>query len=119
MARSNPEAVNVEQYANETVRLQVAVKHVTSVPEVVEGQVSGSGKTISVEEPHGDNTLRLDTAEIMAGNYQFRNSWCFELYTPENFQNSERMNHAPGPQVGVNEVSDTADLPEPTHTPEA
>lgn len=110
--------VNVEQFANETVRLTAAITRVMNAPDILTGEVSGSGKTIAVEHPNREGkTFRLETETIMNGDSEFRDSWSFSLYTREDFQNTQKANHGPGPQAGANGVTDAADLPEPTHTP--
>lgn len=117
MSETTTESVNVEQYANDTVRLMTHIVGVTSTPEIITAEVSGSGKTMSAELETYGKTYRLDTAKIMAGESEYRDSSAIQLYTPERFQNIQHANHAPGPQTGCNEVSDTDELPEPTHTP--
>lgn len=118
MSETDSETVNVEQYANETVRLTTAITRVMNAPDIVTGEVSGSGKTIAVDHPNREGkTFRLDTATIMAGDSEFRDSRSFSLYTREDFQNTQSANYGPGPQAGANGVSDSEDLPEPTHTP--
>lgn len=117
MSETDSANVNVEQYAGDTVRLTTAITGVLNAPEIVEGEVSGSGKTIAVTPPHREGkTLRLDTATIMAGDSEFRDSRSYTLYSREDFQSTQRANYGPGPQAGANGVTDGADLPEPTHT---
>jgi len=103
---------------NETVRLITGITRVMHTPEVVEGETSSTGKTISVEHPtKGGTTYRLDTAEILDGESEFRDATYFEIYTPKRLQKCQRANKAPGPRAGCNGVSDAGDLPDPTHVP--
>lgn len=103
---------------NETVRLISTITRVMNSPTIVEGETSGTGKTISAPEPYrDDSTVRLDTESILRGESEFRDSRSYEIYTPGRFRARQRSNHAPGPQAGANEISDADDLPEPTHWP--
>lgn len=105
---------------NETVRLIKGISGVSHTPEVIEGETSSTGKTIAVEVDNGGGstkTYRLDTEKILSEGLEVRRATTFELYTPERFQRKQKSNYAPGPQVGVNEVSEANDLPEPTHEP--
>ncbi|WP_256403486.1 hypothetical protein [Halorubrum salinum] len=106
---------DVEAVAGDTVRLITGITGLMHSPEVIEGEASSSGKTIAVE--HHDKSHRLDTETILDGDGEFRDSRYFEIYTPERLRNKQRSNHAPGPQAGANGISDTSDLPEPTHRP--
>lgn len=116
MPRNDTDHIDVEQYAGDDIRLQTSITRIISGVDIVVGKVSGSGKTISVEL--GDNeSFRLDTAEIIAGNTEFRESRKFELYTREGFRHLQRMNKQSGPRRGVNEVTDAEKLPEVTHQP--
>ncbi len=118
MMSDQTEEIDVEQFANETVRLTCAITRVLNAPDILTGEVSGSGKTIAVEHPNREGKMyRLDTATIMAGESEFRDSRSFSLYTRKDFQNTQSANYGPGAQAGANGVSDAADLPEPTHTP--
>lgn len=119
MTRTNGTDVDVavEQFAGETVLLTASITRVLNRPTVLEGEVSGTGKTIAVEKPHSDSTCRLDTVRIMAGECEVRDSWGFKLYTREGFQSTQRANYGPGPQAGTEGASDADDLPEPTHEP--
>jgi hypothetical protein len=109
--------VDVEQYAGDEVRVMTHIVGKMSSPSVLTGEVSGSGKTISVEDPHFSDSYRLDTATIMGGESEYRDSLCIQLYTRERFQRVQKANHAPGPQSGANGVSEDADLPDATHFP--
>ena len=112
----DPETVAVEQYAGDTIQLETHIVGVMNSPTIVEGTVSNTGKTISAPHPHSDGkTFRLDTAEILSGESEYRDSRAFSLYTREGFQRTQKANLAPGPQAGANRVSDDADLPDPTH----
>lgn len=114
-----PVADTDELPSNEPVRLYSWVTGVMSTPSIIEGETSGSGKTIEVTDPVGDHrTFRLDTEEILAGECEFRDSLGFALYTPGEYRATQRANHAPGPQAGANEITPTEDLPNPTHFPE-
>jgi hypothetical protein len=104
--------------ANETVRIITGITGVMHSPEVIEGETSSSGKTISVEATQTRKSYRLDTAEILAGESEYRKSTYFEIYTPKRLQKRQRANRAPGPQAGSNGVTDVDDLPEPTHVPD-
>lgn len=104
--------------ANETVRIITGITGVMHSPEVIEGETSSSGKTISVEATQTRKSCRLDTAEILAGESEYRKSTYFEIYTPKRLRKRQRANRAPGPQAGCNGVSDAEDLPEPTHVPD-
>ena len=104
-----------DEIGGETVRLITGITGVMHTPEVIEGEASTSGKTISVE--HSKRSHRLDTETILDGDSEFRDSRYFEIYTPERLKSRQRSNHAPGPQVGANDVSDDEDLPEATHRP--
>jgi hypothetical protein len=108
------------EHANETVRLVVCLPGKMSPPAIIEGETSGSGKTIAVDGDQdalaGD--VRLDTEAILSGESEVRSPVLYELYQPADFQQLQRSNYAPGPQVGVNELTDGADLPEPTHRPQ-
>lgn len=110
--------VDVTQYANETVLIQTAIVGVMNTPQILEGEVSSTGKTISVESDTV-KSRRLPTAKIMKGeaHYPSDGTRSFELYQKENFQNKQEANLAPGPRCGTNEVTNKSDLPEPTHTP--
>lgn len=101
--------------ANETVRLITGITGLRHSPSVVEGEASNSGKTIAVE--HADQTFRLDTETILAGESEFRSSRYFELYTPGRLRHAQRINKAHGPEAGAKRVSDVDDLPEPTQWP--
>jgi hypothetical protein len=120
MALSNtetdPDQVNVEEYAGDTIRLETHILGVMNSPEIVEGKVSSTGKTIRATHPHNDEkAFRFDTATILAGEGEYRDSRTFSLYTYDTFQRTQRANLAPGPQAGANRVSDPEDLPNPTH----
>lgn len=102
---------------NETVLLITGVNGLMHTPEIVKGETSSTGKTISVEEDlgHRTKTHRLDTEKILEGRSEFRGGGYYELYTPESFRKTQRANHAPGPVAGADEITDSGDLPEPTH----
>jgi hypothetical protein len=114
------DGIDVKQFAGETVKIQTEIIGTNGVASVVDGEVSGTGKTISVETPTG-KTRRLPTETIMSGeaHYPSSSTRSFELYQKERFQRSQEANWGPGPQRGANEVSDDDDLPEPTHSPVA
>lgn len=102
---------------NERVMLIQGIVGVMHSPSIVEGETSSTGKTISVEDKHGDKTYRLDAETIFTGGGEYRKAASFQLYTPETYQNKQEANYGPGPQSGANEISDTNDLPDPTHRP--
>lgn len=104
--------------AGQTVLLVRGITRVMHTPRIVEGCVSGSGKSIMVEEKHGSRSVRLEASKIFAGDTEFRNSNYYEIYTPERLQKNQRANYAPGPVTGADEISNTEDLPVPTHAPE-
>ena len=99
---------------NETVLLITGVNGLMHTPEIVKGETSSTGKTISVEEDlgHRTKTHRLDTETILEGRSEFRGGGYYELYTPESFRKSQRANHAPGPVAGADEITDGDELPE-------
>lgn len=99
---------------NETVRLIQGIQRVMHTPRIVEGKTSSSGKTILVERENQSNH-RLDTEAILRGESQFRGAKKYKLYTPERMQSSQRGNKAPGPQAGVNRISEENELPGATH----
>ena len=103
--------------ANESVRLITGITGVLHSPEIIDGETSSTGKTITTTEPHTDSQLRLDTDAILGGESEYRDSRYYELYTPKRFRNAQRSNQQPGPRAGTNGVTDAADLPEPTHCP--
>lgn len=90
-----------------------------SPPRIVTGAVSSSAKSIIIPDDEGfsDKCRYLDTAEIFAGESEYRDSTSYELYTPGRFISQQRANYGPGPQSGANEISDPDDLPAPTHWP--
>lgn len=98
---------------DETVRLITGIVGLMHTPEVVDGETSGTGKTIAVE--HRGDSVRLDTREILTGESNYRDSTYYELYTPERLERRQRANHAPGPQAGANNVQEQSEMPEPTH----
>lgn len=100
---------------NETVRMIAGITRVQHSPSVIEGETSGSGKTISVE--HNGRSHRLDTETILSGDSEFRNGRYYEIYTPGRLRKTQRTNQAYGPEAGANGVSDISDLPDPTHWP--
>lgn len=105
--------------SNEPVRVYTWITGVMSTPRIVEGETSSTGKTVEVADPVRDGkTYRLDTAEILAGGSEYRDSTGFALYTPGEYRATQHANHAPGPQAGANEVTPAEDLPNPTHFPE-
>ncbi len=113
---TDPDAIDVTDYAGDTIRLMTHIVGVMNSPEIVEGDVSSTGKTIRAPHPHKDGKhFRLDTATILAGDGEYRDSRAFSLYTYDTFQRTQKANLAPGPQAGANRVSDHEDLPEPTH----
>lgn len=113
MSETPPTADPDDVPANDQVMLATGITRVMSAPEVIEGETSTTGKTISVE--HRDSTYRLDAETIMSGESEFRGSLYFELYSPERYRQRQRGNYAPGPQAGANRISDTDDLPDPSH----
>lgn len=102
---------------NETVQLITGITRVFHTPTMVEGETSSTGKTISVTDPHGDRTYRLDTEEILRGQTEFRDATYFEIYTPYRLKKRQRSNCQPGPRAGVNEIQRISELPAPTHCP--
>lgn len=110
--------VDVSKFANDEILIQTTIVGVMNQPKIVKGEVSSTGKTISVESPNGKNR-RLPTSKIMKGDahYPSDGSRGYELYRKERFQQKQESNLAPGPRAGVNEISDSDDLPDPTHTP--
>ncbi|WP_254841118.1 hypothetical protein [Natronomonas marina] len=103
---------------NETVLLVTSITRVMNSPEVIEGETSGTGKTISApKSKHSDGSVRLDTETILSGDSEYRDTRSYELYTPARLQKRQQTNHAPGPQAGANHVSEPSELPEPTHWP--
>jgi len=101
-----------------TVRIQYNIVRLSSAPQIVDGKLSSTGKTILVEIPNGSDTkaYRLNADEILSGETIYRDSQFFELYTPARFRSEQKSNHNPGPVRGADEVTGTEDLPEPTHT---
>lgn len=111
---------DLSEYAGDTVRLTATVKRIISDVEIVEGEASGTGKTVAVPRPSAqdeDPTYRLDMATLLAGETEIRDSWVFRLYTPETFRRQQQMNKASGPRRGVDAVSDADALPSVTHQP--
>lgn len=103
---------------NERVLLIQGISGVMHTPTIVEGETSSTGKTISVTDKHKDSkTYRLDAEKLFTGGLEIRRATTFELYTPERLQQKQHANYGPGPQSGANEISDTDDLPDPTHRP--
>lgn len=102
---------------NEKVLLIMGITRVSHSPSIIEGETSGTGKTISVNNEKYSISARLDASEIFAGNSEFRDSRYFEIYTPARMRSNQRANYAPGPQAGANKVRDADELPEPTHWP--
>jgi len=61
--------------SNESVLLITGITRITHTPETIEGETSGTGKTIAVSKPHcEDSTVRLDTEAILSGESEFRDS---------------------------------------------
>lgn len=121
-AKGPPIVTPENRPAGKTVRLISGIARVIHTPKIVEGKTSSTGKTITVTVPKGSNqeeTYRLDTETIFAGDPEFRESRSFEIYTPERLRRKQRANHAPGPQAGADEVSDPDALPPATHVPRA
>jgi hypothetical protein len=116
--KQSQDGVDVSQFANDTVLIQTAIVGLMNTPKILEGEVSSTGKTISVES-ETVKSRRLPTAKIMIGetHYPSNGTRGFELYQKERYQNKQEANLAPGPRCGTNEVSDDDDLPDPTHTP--
>lgn len=110
-----------EYRPGETVRLieNPAVGLNTS-PNIIEGEVSSSGKSVMIPEDEGlgNKRRRLDAETIFSGESEYRDSTGWELYTPGRLRSKQRSNYAPGPQAGSNGVSEAEDLPMPTHWPE-
>jgi len=102
-----------------TIRLTTGVSRLMHSPTIVEGQLSSTGKTISMtvnqDNPGLAESYRLNAERILDGDTLSRDGRYFELYTKEDFRQSQRANHSPGPTSGANEVTDTENLPEPTH----
>jgi len=113
---ADPKNVTVEDYADDEIRLATHLVGPMNSPDIVTGEVSSTGKTIRAPHPHDEDTsFRLDTATILAGESEYRDSRAFSLYTYDTFQRTQKANLAPGPQAGAHEVSDAEDLPDPTH----
>lgn len=107
-----------EDEDDRTVRIMHNITRLSSSPQIVDGKLSGTGKTILVELPNGTNntkSYRLDAEAILSGDTVYRKSRHFRLYTPERFRNAQSKNLNPGPVRGANEVSDEDDLPDATH----
>lgn len=102
--------------SNETVQILTGITRVMHTPRVVEGETSGTGKTISVELDTGES-VRLDAREIFDGESEYRDSRYYELYTPGRLRTRQRSNKAPGPRAGTDSVTDSDDLPAPSHWP--
>lgn len=102
-----------------TVRIMHNITRLSSTPQIIDGKLSSTGKTILVEIARGSNqtkSYRLNAGKILNGETIYRDSRHFELYTPERFRSDQSSNLNPGPVRGANEVSDTEDLPEATHS---
>jgi hypothetical protein len=110
-------AVDPSDIAGDSVRVMATVKRVLSKPQILEGEVSGTGKTIKVPEDGAHGGVRLDTEAILTGEREFRDSSCYQLYTPERFQDLQRSNKNPGPCAGTDGVTDAGELPDATHRP--
>lgn len=108
--------VDGELPGNERVLIIAGITGVMHTPEVIEGETSGTGKTISVES-ETIKSARLDAREIFDGESEYRDSRYFELYTPGRLRKNQRSNKAPGPRAGTDSVTDADDLPAPTHWP--
>lgn len=109
---------DTDRPSNESVRLITTLTRVTNRPQIIEGETSGTGKTISAPaSKHADGQVRLDTETILSGETEYRESRAYELYTPGRLRKRQRMNLAPGPRTGADQVADHTDLPEPTHWP--
>jgi hypothetical protein len=120
-AVEQPEAVDPENPpAGETVRLIKGITRVIHKPDIVEGELSSTGKTISVTVPRGSNattTYRLDAEKILSGDLEVRDATTFEIYTRERYRTAQRSNKQPGPRAGTDRVSDADELPPATHRP--
>jgi hypothetical protein len=108
--------VGDELPANETVRLITGITRLLHTPRVIEGETSGTGKTIAVED--NGSTVRLDSETIFSGDSEFRDARYYELYTPGRLRSKQRSNKQPGPRRGTDSVADADDLPAPTHWPD-
>lgn len=104
----------------ERVRLIAMVAGSMSVPNIVDGRASSSGKTVIVDESESDafkKGFRLDREKLETGDSvkSSGSPWQFMVYTPRRYQSSQGANLAPGPQQGANHVSSIEELPTPTH----
>lgn len=104
----------------ERVRLMVTVAGSMSVPNIVDGRASGSGKTVIVDESESDafkKGFQLDREELESGESvkSSGSPLLFMVYTPRRYQSSQEANLAPGPQQGANHVTPIEELPTPTH----
>lgn len=113
--QNGPETVDpADPPANERVLLVTGIAGKLHTPTIVEGETSGSGATIAVEDTL-DRKRRLDASEIFAGEYEYRGSTYYALYAVERLQKHDRANRQPGPRAGTDDVRDGDGLPDPTH----
>lgn len=102
------------------MRITTGVSRLAHSPEIIEGQLSSTGKTVSVtlhpDSPGITESYRLNTEKLLDGETIFRDGRYFELYSKEGHRSQQRANHNPGPVAGANKVNDADELPEPTHS---
>lgn len=105
---------------NEKIRLIQGISGVFHTPYIVEGKTSSTGKTIKVEEKHGNRTYRLDTEKILTGGIEVRRATTFKLYTRKNLIRQKKANYDPANyrNTDTKKVMESmleGDFPEPTH----
>lgn len=115
-AIAGPEPADLDDLPeNETIHLITGITRLLHSPDVIEGETSGSGKTMSVEVQ--GKSYRLDTEKILSGESEFRKGRYFEIYTPGRLIQNQRSNHSPGSQTGASKISDPDELPNPNYWP--
>lgn len=82
--------------------------------EIIEGEMSSTRKTISVD--YDGESYRLDTETILSGDSEIRDSQLFELYSPVKFRQAQKVNKSPENMRGGDEVTPRSELPPPTHS---
>jgi hypothetical protein len=100
---------------SERVRLLVWMPTRTIAPNIVMGELSSTGKTISVE--YLNTQYRFDADEILSGGSEQRSSWCFELYAMDRYLSIYNQAQEAGHQSASSQV-ESLNLPYPTHTVE-
>ncbi|MCF7875629.1 hypothetical protein K9M06_01105 [Candidatus Bipolaricaulota bacterium] len=105
---------------NEKIRLIQGISGVFHTPYIVEGKTSSTGKTIRVEEKHGNRAYRLDAEKILTGGVEVRRATTFKLYTRENLIRQKKANYDPANyrNLDTKDVMKSmleGDYPEPTH----